>query len=395
MRTEFRILGPVEAVSAGEALRLGGPKQRALLALLLLRRNEVLSRERLIDAIWGEEPPGSAANSLQVYVHGLRRVLGPERIERSGSGYRIHVEPGELDLERFESLVRHAKEALGARPAEAADDLREALALWRGAPLADLAGEPVAGELDGLEDARIAAIELRNDAELALGRHGELVGELAALVVAHPYRERLREQQILALYRSGRQKDALEAYRAARQVLVEELGVEPGPALQELERAVLRHDASLAAPQQRPRLATRLPAPATPLVGRRIETAAVAALLRTDARLVTLTGPGGAGKTRLALAVAGDLAPTLRDGAVFVDLAPVSDPALLVPTIADVLGVARRHAAVRGVARPLDAARAGQPRAAARRCRGDRRAPHRRAAAASARNESHAAPALR
>ncbi len=339
MRNEFRILGPVEVVSAGEALRLGGPKQRALLALLLLRRNEVLSRERLIDAIWGEEPPGSAANSLQVYVHGLRRVLGPERIERSGSGYRIHVEPGELDLERFESLVRHAKGALAARPADAADHLREALALWRGAPIADLAGEPVTAELNGLEDARIAAIELRNDAELALGRHEELVGELAALVTEHPYRERLREQEILALYRSGRQKDALEAYRAARRVLVEELGVEPGPALQELERAVLRHDASLAAPQQQPPLASRLPAPATPLVGRRIETATVAALLRTDARLVTLTGPGGAGKTRLALAVAGDLAPALRDGAVFVDLAPVSDPALLLPTIADALGV--------------------------------------------------------
>ena len=339
MRTEFRILGPVEAVSAGEALRLGGPKQRAVLALLLLRRNEVLPRERLIDAIWGEDPPGSAANSLQVYVHGLRRVLGPERIERSGSGYRIHVDPDELDIERFERHVRRAKEALGARPADAAEELGTALALWRGTPLADLADEPVAAEVNGLEESHIAAIELRNDAELALGRHEGLVSELAALVAEHPYRERLREQQILALYRSGRQKDALEAYRAARQVLVEELGVEPGPALQELERAVLRHDSSLAAPRQRPRLATRLPAPATPLVGRRIETAAVVALLRTDARLVTLTGPGGAGKTRLALAVAEELAPALRDGAVFVDLAPVSDPALLVPTIAEALGV--------------------------------------------------------
>ena len=337
---EFRILGPVEAVAADATLRLGGPKQRALLALLLLRRNEVVPRERLVDAIWGEDPPDSAANSLQVYVHGLRRVLGPERIERSGGGYRIHVEPGELDLERFETLVRRSKEALAARPADAADDVREALSLWRGEQLSDLAGEPVAAELNGLADTRLAAIELRNDAELALGRHEELVGDLAALVAEHPYRERLREQQILALYRSGRQKDALEAYRAAREAFVEELGVEPGPALQALERAVLRQDEALAPPRQRPRFGSRLPAPATPLVDRLIETTAVAALLRGEARLVTLTGPGGTGKTRLALAVAEELAPTLRDGAVFVDLAPLSDPELLVPTIADALGVA-------------------------------------------------------
>ena len=337
--TEFRILGPLEAVAADEALRLGGPKQRALLALLLLRRNEVVPRERLIDAIWGDAPPDTAANSLQVYVHGLRRVLGAERIERHGNGYRLHVEADELDLDRFESLVRRAKASLAARPAAAADEARAALELWRGTPLADLAGEPVTAELDGLEDARVSAIELRNDAELALGRHEELVPVLAALVAEHPYRERLREQQILALYRSGRQKDALDAYRAAREAFVEELGVEPGPALQELERAVLRQETSLAPPQRRPNYATRLPAPATPLVGRRVETAAVVALLRDGARLVTLTGPGGTGKTRLALAVASELAPGLRDGAVFVDLAPVSDPELLLSTIADALGL--------------------------------------------------------
>jgi predicted ATPase/DNA-binding SARP family transcriptional activator len=338
--TEFRILGPLEAVAAGETLRLGGPKQRALLALLLLRRNEVVPRERLIDAIWGEEPPGTAANSLQVYVHGLRRELGAERIERNGNGYRLLVESDELDLERFERLVGRAKASLPSRPADAADELRSALALWRATPLADLAGEPVAAEVEGLEEARSSAIELRNDAELAVGRHEELVPVLAALVAEHPYRERLREQQILALYRSGRQKDALDAYRAAREVFIEELGVEPGPALQELERAVLRQEASLAPPQPRASYTARLPAPATPLVGRRVETAAVVTLLRDDARLVTLTGPGGTGKTRLALAVASELAPGLRDGAVFVDLAPISDAELLVPTIADALGIA-------------------------------------------------------
>jgi len=155
----------------------------------------VLPRERLIDAIWGEDPPDSAPNSLQVYVHGLRRVLGAERIERSGSGYRIHVDPDELDVERFERHVRRAKEVLGARPADAAEELGTALALWRGTPLADLADEPVAAEVNGLEELHIAAIELRNDAELALGRHEGLVGELAALVAEHPYRERLREQR--------------------------------------------------------------------------------------------------------------------------------------------------------------------------------------------------------
>jgi predicted ATPase/DNA-binding SARP family transcriptional activator len=339
-RVEFRILGPLEAVAADERLRLGGPKQRALLALLLLRRNEVVPRERLVDAIWGEEPPASASNSLQVYVHGLRRVLGAERIERNGSGYRISVEPDELDLERFERLVRRATEALGARPGDAAEDLREALALWRGEPLADLADEPVAAEAGGLEELRVGALELRNDAELASGRHEELVPQLAALVAEHPYRERLREQLILALYRCGRQKDALDAYRAARETFVEELGVEPGPALQELERAVLRQETELDAPVQRAAIATKLPTPATPLVGRRMETAAVAALLRDDARLVTLTGPGGTGKTRLALAVAEELAPDLRDGAVFVDLAPLADPELIVPTIAAALGIA-------------------------------------------------------
>jgi len=338
--TEFRILGPLEVVAADEKLRLGGPKQRALLALLMLRRNEVVPRERLIDAIWGDTPPGTAANSLQVYVHGLRRVLGAERIERQGNGYRLHVEADELDLERFERLVRRAKASLSARPADAADELRSALALWRGTPLADLAGEPVTAEVDGLEEARIFALELGNDAELALGRHEELVPALAALVAEHPYRERLREQQILALYRCGRQKDALDAYRAARAAFIDELGVEPGPALQELERAVLRQEASIAPPHKRSNYSTRLPAPATPLVGRRVETAAVVALLRDEARLVTLTGPGGTGKTRLALAVASELAPSLRDGAVFVDLAPLTDPELLVPTIADAFGIA-------------------------------------------------------
>jgi predicted ATPase len=277
-----------------------------------------------------------------VYVHGLRQALGPDRIETHGSGYRFRVEPGELDLERFEQLAERGRRALAAgRANDAADDLGRALALWTGPALADLADEPLAASEAGrLEELRLAAVETRNDAELELGRHDALAANLEPLVAEQPFRERFREQLVLALYRAGRQADALEAYRAARSALVEELGVEPGPALQELERMILRHDPALAPRAPEARVEQRLPSPPTPLVGRRLEIAAVTALLRReDVRLVTLTGPGGTGKTRLALAVAEEIAPDLRDGAVFVDLAAVRDPALLAPTIASALGV--------------------------------------------------------
>ena len=340
-RIEFRILGSVEAVGDRGALALGAPKQRALLALLLLHANTVVSRDRLVDALWGAEPPRSAVSSLQVYVHGLRREVGAERIERHGTGYRLALDPAELDLSRFERLVEEAADALAAgRPTDAAEDLRQALALWTGAPLADLAGEPVhEAEAGQLGERRLRALELLYDAELALGRNDELVPELERLIAAEPYRERFRAQHALALYRSGRQVDALAACRAARELLVDELGVDPGPELQELERRILRHDPTLAAPDAPAPAHLRLPTPPTQLVGRRLEVAAVCALLRRDdVRLVTLTGPGGAGKTRLALAAAAELGPELRDGAVFVDLASVDDPALLGPALAQALG---------------------------------------------------------
>jgi predicted ATPase/DNA-binding SARP family transcriptional activator len=339
----------VEVLSEGRPLALGAPKQRALLARLLLGRGSVVSRDRLVSAVWGEDPPESAAGGLQVYVHGLRRVLGAARIERHGAGYRILLASGELDLERFERLVERAERSLADGDADdAAADLRAALALWRGPPLADLATEPL-GEAEAglLEEARLRALELRNDAELALGGHAALVGELERQIAEQPYRERLRGQYVLALYRSGRQKEALEAYHAARRMLLDELGVEPGPALREIERGILRQDAGLGAPPARRPPAARLPTPPTPLVGRRLEIAAVAALLRReDVRLVTLTGPGGTGKTRLGLAVAAEVAADLRDGAVFVDLAPVRDPALLAATIARALGVEEGRASI-------------------------------------------------
>ena len=339
---EFSVLGALAAVAGGRELPLGAPKQRALLAALLLARGALVGRGDLVDAVWGEAVPEAAARSLQVYVHGLRRALGSERIETQGDGYRLRVEPGELDLERFELLVERGRRALAAGDAAAAaEDLRSALALWRGRPLADLASLPVARRAAILEEQRLQALELRHDAELALGRHEPLLAELDELVREHPYREPFRAHQILALYRSGRQTDALQAYRELRELLVEELGVEPGPELRELERAVLRQDPSLAGPAEPPQAGrAALPVAPTPLVGRHLEVAAVAALLRREGvRLVTLTGPGGSGKTRLALAGAAELAPELADGVVFVDLAAVRDPELLPVTVAEALGV--------------------------------------------------------
>jgi predicted ATPase/DNA-binding SARP family transcriptional activator len=341
MAVQFRILGPVEALVDGRPAALGAPKQRALLALLLVNRGRVVSAEALVDGLWGEKPPASAMQSLQVYVHGLRRAVGAERIETVGRGYRAVVAEGELDLDRFDRLLERGRAALEAGRAEdAADDLREALAVWRGPALADVPEETRRAEAEPLDELRLTALELRYEAELACGRHDAVLAELEAVTAEQPYRERFLSQRMLALYRAGRQAEALEVYRDARRALADELGLDPSPALQELERSILRQDPALAAPAAPTRSTQPLPVPPTPLVGRRLELAAVSALFRDEgARLVTLTGPGGTGKTRLGLAVANALEPELRDGALFVGLAPVSSPDLLVPTIAEALGV--------------------------------------------------------
>jgi DNA-binding SARP family transcriptional activator len=230
---EFRILGALEVISDGEVLELGGAKQRALLAVLLLHANGVVSQDRLIDALWEDDPPRAAQKSLHVHVSGLRKLLGRERVQTKAPGYLLRVEEGELDLDRFRRLREQ-----GA--------LTEALALWRGRPLPDFAYQRFAQvEIARLEDERLASVEEHIEQELAAGRHASLTAELEALIAENPLRERLRAQLMLALYRSGRQSEALETYQDARRLLVDELGIEPARPLRELEKAILQQEPSL------------------------------------------------------------------------------------------------------------------------------------------------------
>ncbi|HEY7602878.1 MAG TPA: BTAD domain-containing putative transcriptional regulator, partial [Gaiellaceae bacterium] len=233
---QFRILGPLEVLDGDRPVSLGGTRQRALLALLLTRANEVVSTDRLIDELWGAHPPKGAPNTLQHNVSLLRKTLDPNRIVTRPPGYLVRVGPGELDLEEFERLASDGS----------AESLQQALRLWRGPALADLAYESFAQEEGArLEELRLSVLERRIDADLERGRSAELIPELDRLTTQHPLRERLCAQRMLALYRSGRQADALAAYRTARSTLVDELGIEPGHALQELEQAILRHDPSI------------------------------------------------------------------------------------------------------------------------------------------------------
>ncbi len=249
-RVEYRILGSLEVRVDARPLRLSGHKQRAVLALLVLHPNEPVSADRLVDALWGEEPPANAANALQARVSQLRKALGPPArrwLETTPSGYVLRLEPGQLDAERFERARGAGSQALARGDLDAAARLlREGLALWRGGALADFAYDAFAQpEIARLEELRLAAIEDRVEADLCLGAHVEAIGELEALVREHPLRERLRGQLMVALYRSGRQADALSAYQDARSALVDGLGIEPSPPLRRLQRAVLEQDRSL------------------------------------------------------------------------------------------------------------------------------------------------------
>jgi DNA-binding SARP family transcriptional activator len=310
---EFRILGPLEVCTdGGHKLDLAG-KRKALLAVLLLHANEAVSTDGLVDALWGAEPPDTAGKALQVYVSRLRKLLGQEGeapLVTRPPGYALDLGPHTLDLHRFERLRADANESLAnGDPAEAEAKLREALSLWRGAPLADFTFEPFAqSEIGRLEELHVTALEERVDALLALGRHAEVVGELEALVAAHPLRERLRAQLMLALYRARRQAEALDAYQDARRALVDELGIEPGPELQELEGRILRQDPSLEvaapAPPTEERPTARGRRAAGTFVGREAELEVLEAgledALSGRGRLFLLVGEPGIGKSRLA-----------------------------------------------------------------------------------------------
>jgi DNA-binding SARP family transcriptional activator len=266
---EFRLLGPLEAREGDQALPVRRQKQRALLALLLLHAGRPVSKERLIDGLWGESAPKRAKGALENYVSQLRKVLGKDVLTTEPAGYLLRIEPEQVDAGRFERLVGEAREA--ADTEDRAAKLVEALALFRGPPLADLLYEPFAEvEVLRLEELELAAREELIDAELALGRHADVVSELEALIAKHPYRERLRGQLMLALYRSGRQADALAAYQSARRALVDQLGIEPGDELQLMEQAILRQDEALRAPPRKEQL--RPVAAQTPRAGRKTVT---------------------------------------------------------------------------------------------------------------------------
>jgi DNA-binding SARP family transcriptional activator len=245
---QFGVLGPLEVLRDERPIEIAGAKQRALLTQLLLRANEVVSRDRLVDGLWGDNVPEAAANALAALVARLRKTLSADVLLTRPGGYELRITRQALDLHRFETLAEEGSGALAAgNPARASESLHAAIQLWRGAPLADFSFEPFAQPaIMRLEELRLVAIENRIEADLALGRHLDLLADLRSLLAEHPLRDRLRGQLMLALYRSGRQADALEVYREGRRLFVDELGIEPGPALQELEKAILQQDAGLA-----------------------------------------------------------------------------------------------------------------------------------------------------
>jgi len=356
------ILGPIEvADEQGRQLALGGHKQRSVLAILLLHRGEVVSTERLVDELWRERAPARAIKTVQVYVSNLRKVLGDGVLVTRAGGYAVPSERLDLDADRFEALAAGARRALtDDEPGCAEELLREALGLWRGPALADFAYEPFAqSDIARLEDARLAAVEDRIDARLGLGEDATLVGELEALVREHPLREGLRGQLMLALYRAGRQADALGEYGRVREFLGGELGLEPGRELRALQVAILNQDRSLSLPGQAgrsdrlprangsdpavsyvPASGGELPPRGVRLIGRDRELRDLAALLADpEAPLVTLTGTGGIGKTTLALEAARAAAPSFDGDVQVVWLAPMIDARQVVAEIARVLGI--------------------------------------------------------
>jgi predicted ATPase/DNA-binding SARP family transcriptional activator len=338
---ELRVLGPVEVVVDGAPVELPA-MQRRLLAALVVAGGRVRSMDELADALWGGQPPASSRKLMQLYVSRLRKVLpAPLEIVTSGGGYALVAEPCHLDSARFEELLTESIAARrGGDHAGAASLAAWALALWRGRAFGDLAYDiALRDESERLEELRLVAGEERYRAGLALGRHAELVAEIVAHAEASPLREPAQELAMLALYRCGRQSDALARYAAARERR-DKLGLEPGRALRSLQQRILRHDPSLELePPELDDEVQPLPVPPTSLVGREREVAELVELLgRGEPRLVVLTGAGGSGKTRLALEAARRAAPLFANGAVLVELASLRDPALVAQTILASLG---------------------------------------------------------
>jgi DNA-binding SARP family transcriptional activator len=365
---QFRLLGPLEVWDGDERIDLGGAKQRALLALLLLNANRTVRRTQVMEWLWDMEPPRTAGDLVQEYVSRLRQALrryrdaepSSRRLRTEASGYLLEVAQDELDLDHFERLVDQAHREIRAHDLElATGTLRQALGLWRGPALANLPESwAVGAESARLEDARLVALEERLEVDLALGRHDYLVGELETLVASYPNRERLRRQLMLALYRSGRQAEALAVYRNTRKLLVEELGLEPSPALQQLERAILRADPALepaalpaaAGTQRRPTVAPgpcQLPPDIDDFTGREAALTEVRQLLEgeqaTAVVISAIAGKAGVGKTALAVRVAHRLRPRFPDGQLYVNLrgaeAQALDPVDVLAAFLRALGV--------------------------------------------------------
>ncbi|MFJ6319447.1 BTAD domain-containing putative transcriptional regulator [Streptomyces californicus] len=325
----YGVLGPLAVWDAeGQPVRVPEAKVRALLANLLVHGGGPVPADRLIEDLWASSPPGGSTNTLQTKVSQLRRVLGREQVVREPAGYRLLLADDVVDATRFQELAVRAR--AHREPAVKADLFADALALWRGPAYADVAESLFArGEIARLEELRLAVVEDHAEVRLTLGEHTALAAELGTLVARHPLRERLRMAHMRALYRSGRQGDALQSFEELRRELAEELGASPGPEAAALHRAILRQEPQLATPAIGSRSCrTNLPAPLTPLIGRREAAAQVLARLdpRAPARLVTLTGLGGVGKTRLAIAAAGDAAERYTDGVWLVELAGLGAP---------------------------------------------------------------------
>jgi predicted ATPase/DNA-binding SARP family transcriptional activator len=351
----IRVLGPVEVVGDDGPVPLAS-KHRCLLAALLVSTGRSCSLDELVEALWGSGPPASARKLVQVYVSQLRRSLPePARIVTRPGAYALEIPTGLVDASSFERLVEESVTARrDANHALALSLADQAARLWRGRAYADLAyADFLQPEIERLAELRLVALEERIDAQLQLGRHAAALGEILRLAAENPFRERLQQQAMLALYRSGRQPEALEHYAALRRRLDDELGLEPGPELRDLQRRILQQDPDLdvavAAATSR-----SLPEPPNRLIGREHELEELAALLESrEARLLVLTGAGGSGKTRLALEAARRAAPTYANGAVLVELAPLGDPELVVPTIAQALGLADAQQPLEALAEEL------------------------------------------